>query len=65
MHDGLIECKECRFWIQYVQEDPILGPKFSDYGLCFKSRSVNWFLPMRKDMRCGDGELKKHELLAH
>ena len=64
MQNGLIECKECRFWLQYVEEDPKLGYA-SDYGLCFKSRSVNWFLPMHKDVRCRDGELKKKELRAH
>ena len=30
MQEGSIECKVCRFWIQYVEEDPILGPGLSD-----------------------------------
>jgi hypothetical protein len=59
MQKGLIECKDCRFWIPYVDEDPILGSKLSDFGLCFQFRSVNWFLRMHKDVVCEHGELKK------
>jgi len=65
MQEGSIECKDCRFWIQYVEEDPIIGPRLSDYGLCFQSRSVNWFLPMHKDVRCGHGEVKNKEIGPH
>ena len=65
MREGMVECKECRFWVQYVDEDPKLGPRLSDFGLCSQSRSVNWFLRMHKDGCCGHGELKKKERNNH
>jgi len=65
MREGLVECNECRFWIPYVEEDPILGPKLSDFGLCFQFRSVNWFLRTHKDACCGNGELKNKEIRVH
>ena len=61
MREGMVDCKECRFWIQYVEEDPNLGPKLSDFGLCGQARSVNWFLRMHKDGCCEHGEFKKKE----
>jgi hypothetical protein len=62
MQEGLIQCKECQFWIPYVEEDPIVGSKLSDFGLCFQFRSVNWFSRMHKDVRCEHGKLKKKEI---
>jgi len=62
MREGLVECKECKFWLQSVEEDPKLGPRLSDFGLCSQSRSVNWFLRMHKDGCCKHGELKKKEI---
>jgi hypothetical protein len=59
MQEGLVECKECRFWIQYVEEDPKLEPMLSDYGLCLQFRSVNWGLRMYRGGSCEHGELKK------
>ncbi len=65
MREGLIECKECRFWLQSVEEDLKLGPRMSDFGLCFRYRSVNWFRHMHKDTSCEAGELKNKELGPH
>jgi len=58
MREGMVECKECRFWLRGVEEDPELGPKMSDFGLCSQNRSPNWFLHMHKDGYCRYGELK-------
>ena len=58
MREGLVECKECKFWLQSVEEGPILELRLSDFGLCTQSRSVNWFLRMHKDGCCRHGELK-------
>ncbi len=61
MREGLVECKECRFWLQSVDEDQELGPRLADFGLCSQSLSKNWFLRMHKDGCCEHGELKKKE----
>ena len=26
MREGQVECKDCRFWVQYLEEDPNLEP---------------------------------------
>jgi hypothetical protein len=65
MREGMVECRECRFWLQSVEEDPNLGPMLADFGLCCQSRSGNWFLRMHKDGCCGYGELKKKEINNH
>ena len=65
MREGLVECRECRFWIPYVEEDPIVGPRLAAFGLCCQSRSENWLLSMRKDGCCVHGEKKKKETNNH
>jgi hypothetical protein len=65
MQEDSIACKDCRSWVQYVEDDPELGPRMSDFGLCFHARSANWFLRVHKDVRCTHGELKKKEIPAH
>lgn len=62
MREGLVECKECKFWLQSVEEDAKLGPKLSDFGLCSQYRSVHWFKHMHKDACCGAGELISKEI---
>ena len=38
MKEGLIECRRSAgFWIPYIEEDPILGSKLSDFGLCLQA----------------------------
>jgi len=59
MQKSSVVCKECRFWVQYVEDDPKLGTKMSDFGLCLQSRSVNWGLRMHQDTRCENGERKE------
>ena len=63
MREGMVECKECRFWVQYLEEDPKLGLRMSDFGLCIQFRSENWFLRMHKNECCGHGELKTENIL--
>jgi len=58
MRNGFIECKECRFWVRFIEDDPMLGPRLSDVGLCLQVRSVNWFLRTHSDAGCEHGELK-------
>jgi len=65
MQERTIECKDCRFWVQHVKDDPKMGPRLSDFGLCFHASSVNWFLTMHKNVSCAHGELKRKELLTH
>ena len=62
MREGMVECKECKFWLQLVEENPELGPCMSDFGLCCQYRSVNWLTHMHKDGCCMHGELKKKEI---
>jgi len=64
MQEGSIECKDCRFWIRDIEDDPELGTRLSDFGLCFQFRSVNWFSRMYKDVRCEHGQIKRTEILA-
>ena len=61
MQEGMVECKECRFWLQGVEGDAKLGPRMSEFGLCYQYRSENWFSRMHKDARCESGELKNKE----
>ena len=63
MREGLVECKECRFWIQYVEEKEELKPMLSDFGLCLQSGADKWGLRTHKDMICEHGEPKKQEIL--
>jgi len=58
MREGLVECKECRFWIQGVEEDPKLGARLLDVGLCVQRKSINWLLNIHKYSSCRYGELK-------
>ena len=64
MRDGMVECKECRFWLQYVDEDPKTGPELSNYGICCNPRSVYLFEITHKEGFCKHGELKKKEAPA-
>jgi len=59
MQEDLVECKECRFWVQFIEDDPILGPRLSDFGLCLQIHSVNWFLRTHRDAGCEHAEPKK------
>ncbi len=59
MREGLVECKECRFWVQYTEEELELKPGLVDIGLCHQYRSVNWLFRMHRDDCCGNGEFKK------
>ena len=65
MREDLVECKKCRFWVQFVEEDSKFGTRLSDFGLCTQSRSVNWFLRMHKDGGCKHGELKRKRNSNH
>jgi len=58
MRVGLVECKECRFWIQYTGEELELKPGLVDIGLCHQCRSPNFLFRMRRDEGCACGELK-------
>lgn len=59
MRDGMVECKECQFWLQCVNEDAKRNPKLSDYGICSNSRSPYTFEYTHKEGFCKFGELKK------
>jgi hypothetical protein len=63
MRESLITCKECKFWIQFVEEDPKLGLGYSSFGICLGPGSDKWFLRMHKDLSCDRGEFKEKELL--
>lgn len=58
MRVSLIECKTCRFWIQYTKEDLERKPELADIGLCHQFRSAKWLFRMHRDKFCGHGELK-------
>ncbi len=58
MRDGLVECKECRFWIQYINGELEHSPRVLDIGLCLQIRSVNWLSRTHRDEYCEHGELK-------
>lgn len=59
MREGLVVCKECRFWVRYTEEELELKPGLIDFGLCHQFRSANWLLRMRRDDCCGHGEFKE------
>jgi len=61
MREGLVECKGCRFWVQYTEEELELKPGRVDFGLCHQLRSPNWLFRMHRDGCCGHGELKTDE----
>ena len=58
MRVGLVECKECRFWVQYTEEELELKPGLVDIGLCHHCRSPNWLFRMHRGEGCEHGELK-------
>jgi hypothetical protein len=64
MREGPVECKDCRFWLQKLEEDPKLESMMSDYGLCLQFRSVNWGMHMYRSGSCEYGELKKKGIRA-
>ncbi len=59
MREGLVECKECRFWVQYVNEVHELEPRLLEIGLCLQVRSVHWLSRTHRDDYCEHGELKE------
>jgi hypothetical protein len=62
MRQGLVECKSCRFWIQYTEEEQEPKPGLADIGLCHQFRSVKWLFRMHRDKFCGHGELRIERL---
>lgn len=58
MREGLVKCKECRFWVQYDEEYLKLKPGLVDIGLCHHCRSPNFLSRMNGDLSCGHVELK-------
>ena len=58
MREGLVECKECRFWIRFTEDELELKPGLMDFGLCHQFRSPNWLFRMQRDGSCEHGELK-------
>ena len=65
MREGWIECKECQFWAQYVEEDPKLGPRLPYFGICYQFRSATWLLRTHKDTRCKQGESTEKGTRTH
>jgi len=63
MRGKLLKCKECHFWLPYVERDLKLSPDISDIGVCIKPGADNWFKRKHKDDSCGQGELKKEDIL--
>jgi hypothetical protein len=59
MWEGVVECKECRFWVPYTGEERELPPGRVDIGLCHKFRAPNWLHRMHRDDFCAYGERKK------
>ena len=59
MRDGMVECKECRFWVPYTEEELERAPGRVDLGLCHQCRSPYFLTRMHRDQYCGHGELRK------
>jgi hypothetical protein len=59
MKHGMVECKECRFWVPYTEEELEMAPGLEDIGLCHQFRSSNWLMRMQKDQYCGHGQLPR------
>ena len=59
MKHGMVECKECRYWVPFDPEDLEQAPGRKDLGLCQQFRSSNWLMRMQKDQYCSHGELKQ------
>lgn len=58
MREGLVECKDCRFWVQPTEEELKLKPGRVGSGLCYLVRSPNWLIRTQREDCCGHGELK-------
>ncbi len=65
MREPSIQCRECRFWLQSIEEDPERGSSLSDFGFCLQPGSMKWLIRTHKDRSCTHGELRTKELLAH
>ncbi len=59
MRVGLVECKNCRFWVRYNKEELEFKPGLLDIGLCYHFRSASWLFRMQSDGSCDHGELQR------
>jgi hypothetical protein len=59
MRDGMVECKACRFWLQYINGEQEDRPRLMDIGLCIQVRSVNWLSRTHRNDYCEHGEFEE------